>query len=109
MPDAETEKPVRPSRLTVQAEHPIDGLLLSRRNVEMVIGLFLLFWLVGWTVGCVSLAGKFMEDPTLLFFLVPILPFGAGWIVGFCMLLNSFLQRDRHYRPTVQLQLEMSP
>ncbi len=89
-----TESPVRPARLSVAAEQTSEGLVLSRRNAEWGAGIFMLLWLIGWTVGCVALAVMVRKEPTL-FHLLFAVPFWASWIFVFVMVLKSFLQRDR--------------
>jgi hypothetical protein len=86
--------PPRPRRPTVQVEHTPEGLSLSRRNRDWGVGSFLLLWLIGWTVGCVFLAGMVLNDPTL-FHLAFAIPFWAAWLFVAFMVLKSFCQRDR--------------
>lgn len=71
-----------------------DRLFLSLRSRQWGRGCALLLWLVGWTVGCVFLAGMVRKDPKLFNILFAV-PFWASWIFVFFLVLKSFFQRDQ--------------
>lgn len=85
--------PARPQRLNATFQRSGEQLLLRCRSREWGGGVFMLLWLIGWTVGCVFLAGMVIRDPKLFHFLFAI-PFWTSWIFVFCMLLKSFFQRE---------------
>ena len=70
--------PARPERLTVDFyEEP--GTLVIHKRRGGGSWLFLLLWLIGWTVGCVVLLVVVIANPTLVMFAFG-LPFWASWL-----------------------------
>ncbi len=94
MSDVPTPPPARPERLSVRWEQSGDRLWLVHRNRGRGGGCFLTLWLIGWTVGCVFLAGMVIRDPKLLHFLFAV-PFWASWVFVFALVLRSFFQREQ--------------
>lgn len=70
--------PARPEKLTVAYYEEPDTLVIHTRRGGGPAG-FLLLWLIGWTVACVTLLGEFIKDPTLATFAFA-LPFWASWL-----------------------------
>ena len=93
MTDSVPQSPARPGRLTAQFARAGDQLALSCRTGQWGAGVFLVFWLIGWTVGCVFLAGHVLQDPTL-FSILFATPFWASWIFVFAKVIKNFFQRD---------------
>ncbi len=85
--------PAKPARLTIRFVESGDRLVFTYRRRGWGKGGFLLLWLIGWTVGCVFLAGIVIRDPSIQNILFGI-PFWASWIFVFCWLLNTFFGRD---------------
>jgi hypothetical protein len=81
--------PARPPRLTVKLEQAGDRLSLTCRRRELFGGCFMLLWLIGWTVGCVFLAGAVITQRSL-FMLLFAIPFWAAWVFVVCQMLSSF-------------------
>jgi len=63
------------------------------RRRQWFPGLFLLFWLCGWTVGCVVLANMVLvkREPFLLLF---ALPFWSSWLFVAAMVVWMFCGRE---------------
>ena len=93
MSQATESCPARPQRLIASFGRSGDQLRLCCRNGIRGAGAFLLLWLIGWTVGCVFLAGMVLKDPKPFNFLFAI-PFWVSWIFVFCLLLKMFFQRE---------------
>lgn len=53
----------------------------------------MLLWLIGWTVGCVFLAGMVIQDPQLFHFMFAI-RFWSSWIFVSFQVLKVFTQRE---------------
>jgi hypothetical protein len=110
LPDA-ARGPARPDRLTVEFYEEADALLVHKRGGGGP-WLFLLLWLIGWTVGCVCLLVNALKDPNLgnLAF---GLPFWASWLLVACLLVwmlfgkeTLFLSRDEAiFRRTALIRL----
>jgi hypothetical protein len=75
-PDARPD-PARPERLTVEF-YEQDGTLAIHKKRGGGPGIFLLLWLIGWTVGCVFLLGMAIKDPAIGNVLFAV-PFWAAW------------------------------
>lgn len=88
-----TPAPQRPQRLRCRFESTGSRLTISYRDIQPV-GCFLLLWLIGWTVGCIFLAGMVIKEPGVMNLLFAI-PFWAAWIFVFCMVANSFFRTER--------------
>ena len=86
-------QPTRPQRLKVALERVGERLHLSYRRREWATGTFLLLWLIGWTVGCVFLAGMVINDPQL-FHIAFAIPFWASWVFVFIQVLKAFTLRE---------------
>jgi hypothetical protein len=93
MSQTEVQGPAKPRRLTVALERSGDRLGLRCRSREWGGGGFMLLWLIGWTVGCVFLAGWVIRGPQLFNVLFAV-PFWASWFFVFFMMLKSFFQRE---------------
>ena len=63
--NAGTHDPVEPRRRKVALERSGDLLELRCRSPQSARGCFLVLWLVGWTVGCVFLAGAVLKERQL--------------------------------------------
>lgn len=85
-------KPAKPRKPVVQLEQLGDGLRLVYRKRDGA-GCFLLFWLTGWTVGCIFLAHQaiFGNEPWLWLFGIP---FWASWVFVFCLVIYMFFKRE---------------
>lgn len=91
--DSIEPRPARPRRPKVTVDELGDTLRLRYRQREWGAGCFLIFWLVGWTVACVFLAGLVIREPAAFHFLFAI-PFWASWFFVAAKLLGMFLQRE---------------
>lgn len=87
MPES-VSPPTMPRRMRTEVERRGDELRLRCANRQWA-GLFLLFWLIGWTVGCVFLAGAVLVQRQL-FMVVFAIPFWAAWVFVFSMVMRSF-------------------
>lgn len=94
MADADLQAPARPRQLKSSFERSGDELSLRCRSRGWGGGVFLLFWLCGWTVGCVFLAGMVINDPKLFSFLFAV-PFWTAWFFVSALVLKAFLQTER--------------
>jgi hypothetical protein len=90
----ESQPPAKPRRLHVRLDDAGDRLALTYRRREWGGGCFMLLWLIGWTVGCVFLAGMVSKDPTL-FHIAFAVPFWAAWIFVFSMVVRSLCCVER--------------
>jgi hypothetical protein len=93
MSDAPEIKPARPERLSFRFAREKDRLALRFGRRPSGSGCFLVLWLIGWTVGCVFLAGMVIREPKIFNFLFAV-PFWASWIFVFCVILNQFFNRE---------------
>lgn len=93
MNDATQPRPARPLLPKVRIDQSGGSLGLSYRRRQWHGGCFLILWLIGWTVGCVFLAGLVIHEPKLFNFLFAV-PFWASWLFVFAMLLNMCFQRE---------------
>lgn len=91
---SENVNPARPRTLAIEFDRSADELALVYRSRRWGAGTFLLLWLIGWTVGCIFLAGNVIRDPTV-FNLLFAIPFWASWVFVFCMVLKMFCQREQ--------------
>jgi hypothetical protein len=76
-PDA-VRGPARPEKLTVDFYEEPDGIAIHKKRGGGP-GVFLLLWLIGWTVGCVFLGAEVVKNPaagTIAF----AVPFWASWL-----------------------------
>ena len=70
--------PARPAKLSVDFYDEPDGIALHMKRGGGP-GLFLLLWLIGWTVGCVFLTHQVIHEPSIGMFAFAI-PFWASWL-----------------------------
>ncbi|REJ75765.1 MAG: hypothetical protein DWQ29_16605 [Planctomycetota bacterium] len=70
--------PARPQRLTVELFEQPDSIAL-RNNRAGGPWVFLLLWLIGWTVGCVFLVVQVITEPELGMIAFAV-PFWASWL-----------------------------
>ncbi len=84
--------PARPSQLTVKLHEEFDQILLRRRCGGPWA--FMLWWLIGWTVGCIWFLFEFMQDPAFVTF-VGGLAFWVTWFVVAAALLWFALGTER--------------
>src|SRR5580765_6432596 len=77
--------PARPVRLTVDFNEEFDTLMIRTRRGSGP-WVFLLLWLIAWTVGCVLLLANCIREPSLGAFAFG-LPFWAGWVAVACILV----------------------
>ena len=89
----ETDPPVppEPERLETQVTRLDPALLLVRRKRNWSEGCFFLLWLTGWTVGCVLIFLRVIEEPIFPNILFGV-PFWASWFFVFFLLIKSFFQ-----------------
>jgi hypothetical protein len=85
--------PARPRSLKVAFNRSGERLELRSRSGQWGGGCFLTLWLVGWTVGCVFLAGMVIREPRLFNFLFAI-PFWVSWVFVFFLLIHMFFGRE---------------
>jgi hypothetical protein len=85
--------PVKPARLKIRFVESGDRLAFTYRQREWGKGGFLLVWLIGWTVGCVFLAGLAIREPCIQTFLFAV-PFWASWVFVFFVLLNALFRLE---------------
>ncbi|NUQ61817.1 MAG: hypothetical protein HUU20_04970 [Pirellulales bacterium] len=90
---SENRPPVRPRRLKVRVVDEGDRLRFSFHAPQYGGGCFMVLWLIGWTVGCVWLAGMAINEPKFFIVLFAV-PFWASWFFVFFVLLRTFLQRE---------------
>ncbi len=87
--------PARPDRQTVDFYQEADALVL-----RMPRGggpwLFLLLWLIAWTIGCVALLDKVLNDPAP-WILVFALPFWASWLLVAALIVWMLFCRETLY------------
>jgi len=93
LPADQDQPPIKPARLRVRMEETGAGLSLSYRQRQWGSGLFLIFWLCGWTAGCVFLAVMVWKNPEPILF-VFVVPFWASWFFAASMILTMFLQLE---------------
>lgn len=91
--DNTENRPVRPLRTKVKVEKSGDLLRLSYCHREWGGGIFMLLWLIGWTVGCVALAGELIKKPQFGLFIFAI-PFWSSWLFVFFLVLKMFFQKE---------------
>lgn len=84
-----SDAPAQPRRLTVRFEQTVDRLSLTYRSRHWGRGCALLVWLIGWTVGCVYLAGEVRANPNAANVMFAV-PFWSSWIFVFFVVLKSF-------------------
>lgn len=90
-PATDDPAPIKPARLRVRFEETTTGLLLRYQQRQWGTGLFMLFWLCGWTVGCVFLAVQLWNKPEPMLFVFAV-PFWTSWVFAAGLLLTMFLQ-----------------
>src|SRR5262245_35844172 len=75
---AETGQVIQPARTRMRLERRGAELELHRRGWGVGATGFLIVWLIGWTVGCVMIAGQFIRQPQpfTLLFAIPFRPSG---------------------------------
>lgn len=73
-----TASPVKPRKLKAVVERAPGSMRVRFHTKQFGPGCFLVLWLTGWTVGCVTLAVKLATDPTIYHALFA-LPFWASW------------------------------
>ncbi|MCE9604214.1 MAG: hypothetical protein K8U03_04840 [Planctomycetia bacterium] len=73
------KQPEQPKQLSFKTTFEPDRLEVKIRTGSTAIGCFMLFWLAGWSVGCVLLFVRIREDPQpeMLMFAIP---FWVSWI-----------------------------
>ncbi len=86
--------PARPRRLRSGFAQLAEEIVLDYPAGSRAGGLFLLLWLIGWTVGCVFLVREVLRGPDL-FTVLFALPFFAAWLFVFAMVAHAFLGRER--------------
>jgi hypothetical protein len=91
MMPAPVSAPAKPQRLKAVFERSDRALQLSCRAPAWGRGVFVLLWLIGWTVGCVFLVNQLLRNPKLGTALFAV-PFLASWVLVFCILLKTFFQ-----------------
>ena len=94
MGQPDSMSPARPRVLKTAFERSGQRLELRCRNPQWGGGCFLVLWLIGWTVGCVFLAGMVIQEPRL-FSLLFAIPFWASWVFVFCMVVYMFFGREQ--------------
>lgn len=85
--------PIKPRRLRTPLDQDGDALSLTFSQ-SAAGGCFLLFWLIGWSVGCLFLAAQVVLKPQLLMVLFGI-PFWAAWFYVASLVLRMFFGRQR--------------
>src|SRR5438067_1848129 len=70
--------PARPDRLTVDFYEGPDTLVVHKRRGGGP-SVFLLLWLIAWTVGCVALLVHVLKEPSPGMFALAV-PFWASWL-----------------------------
>ncbi|MBN1908134.1 MAG: hypothetical protein JW818_00210 [Pirellulales bacterium] len=83
----------RPERLSFRFAREGERLAVELRTRGRGASCFLVFWLIGWTVGCVFLAGLVIRDPNV-FHILFALPFWASWVFVFCQILYTTFGRE---------------
>jgi hypothetical protein len=89
----EVPAPIRPRKLGVTWEEQGDLVRIEYRPQNWAVAGFLLFWLTGWTVGCVAMAWKLLTAFEWAFFLFSI-PFYAAEIFVFGLILTMLFYRE---------------
>src|SRR5438105_1520346 len=108
---AASRGPARPDRLTVDFYEEPDTLVIHKRHGGGP-SVFLLLWLIAWTVGCVALLVHVLKEPSLGMFAFA-LPFWASWLFVAGLLVwmifgkeTLFLDRDEAiFRRTAFIRL----
>lgn len=78
-----------PSKCSFRVEQSGDVLSLRRRTGSYSGAFFITIWLIGWTVGCITLAGLVAKQPTIQHLLFAI-PFWASWFFAAAMLVCMY-------------------
>jgi hypothetical protein len=84
---------VKPERCRVRVRDRDGELEMTHRLQHWSAGLFPLFWLIGWSVGCVMLIHQVLINPGLMTILFAV-PFLAAWVFVFCFLVYLFFGRE---------------
>src|SRR5262245_48447136 len=94
MSTTDRKPPVKPRRLSTRIEEQDDTLILNMRDAHWGSGIFLLLWLIAWTVGCVALVWVVIaqRQPFMVLFAIP---FWLSWIFVAARITNSFCGRHR--------------
>lgn len=77
MPNKKKVRPAKPEKMRSQIQQNPNGFALVVGN-EKGPGVFLLLWLIAWTVGCVFLASAAIKQPSVESILFGI-PFWSSW------------------------------
>lgn len=86
--------PARPAKVRAQIEQIGDTLIVHYRRRQWGGGAFVMLWLIGWTVGCVFLAGAVIVKREW-FMLVFGIPFWAAWFFVLAMLMSMLFRREK--------------
>ncbi len=78
----------QPQARKVRIEEVDGDLELSCRQMPWGVAVFLVLWMTIWTVGCVALLNQALTKPCVENIL-PTIPFLAGWILMFAVLLSA--------------------
>lgn len=84
--------PARPETLSVEFYENDHGVLV-RKNRGGGPSIFLLLWLIGWSVGCVFLAAELVNNPNISALLFAI-PFWASWFFVAGLLAWMFFGKE---------------
>lgn len=78
----------------VRVEQRHHELVLHRSRRQLLIGCFFLFWLAGWSMGCLFLAAQVVAEPTF-FHIAFALPFWGAWLIVASLLIFMLFGRER--------------
>ena len=93
MKDKKPRNPIRPEKLRTSYERTASDIHVVLRHRAWSTGLFLLFFLIFWTAGCVFIAFHVMQDPKLINILFGSV-FWIGWIFAFLFMVTSLIGCD---------------
>ncbi|MBX9655699.1 hypothetical protein K2Y11_18950 [bacterium] len=87
------KKPEQPQKLRTKVSRSPDELTVVYSSRSFSVGMFLLFFLCFWTLGCVLLIYKVLENPELMRILFGSV-FWVSWIFVFVLMIASIFGCD---------------
>ncbi len=87
--------PVRPEQMIAQVYITDDAILVTMPR-DKSRPMFMFFWLIGWTAGCLWLLFGLIDEPQLGLFCMAI-PFWASWFFVAAQLVWQFLGKERFF------------
>lgn len=88
-----TRPPAKPRRMAAVFERSGDRLFFRCRGQNRRSGVFIVLWLVAWTIVCAMATAAVVRDPQVPTSLLTAFLW-AAWVFVVCMALRSFFQRE---------------